>query len=266
MIKTLYKRISLIIILISLIISLFINNKKRNSIITPDNEFKKYQSYNPLYDKEYNEKYLVTNNYIYSLNLINHPSFLDLSINKRYIKVKELILVNPKYFLEKDFIPHNLVEVDLPHIKRTNEIMKLDENTLNNYRLMYLEAKEKGINLTVFSGYRTYEKQLNLYNNAKDITYIAKPGHSEHQTGLAIDISTLNNGLTTSFEKTSCFSFLQDNAYKYGFILRYPKGKEHLTGYSYEPWHFRYVGIKHSYIIYQENLTLEEYIYKYFEL
>ena len=89
--------------------------------------------------------------------------------------------------------------------------------------------------------------------------YSARPGYSEHQTGLAVDINTTS----TSFEHSRQFKWLQKHAHEYGFILRYPKGKEWITGYAYEPWHYRYVGEDVAKIIYKEGITYEQYHAKY---
>ena len=113
------------------------------------------------------------------------------------------------------------------------------------------------------SGYRSYYDQKSTYNywvsvyGQKDAdTISARPGHSEHQTGLAFDITSLNS----SYGETEEGIWLRENCFKYGFIIRYPKGKEHITGYAYEPWHIRYVGVEHATYIMNNNLTLEEYL------
>ena len=89
-------------------------------------------------------------------------------------------------------------------------------------------------------------------------TYSARPGHSEHQTGLAIDLAAFNSNLN-NFEETKEYEWVKDNAHLYGFILRYPKGKEHITGYMFEPWHYRYVGTKVAKEIYEMDITFDEY-------
>ena len=131
------------------------------------------------------------------------------------------------------------------------------------FNQMKADAAKEGLNLFVVSGYRSYEYQKNLYNRyvARDgkaaaDTYSARPGHSEHQTGLAFDICSLE----TSFENTAEGKWLAANAHKYGFILRYPKGKQSITGYIYEPWHFRYIGVDKATAVYQSGLCLEEYL------
>ena len=111
----------------------------------------------------------------------------------------------------------------------------------------------------IVSGYRTRKEQEQLYNEAMDKRYVARPDTSEHQIGLAVDIAATNVSgadLTDSTEG----KWLKKTAWENGFILRYPEGKEHITGVAYEPWHFRYVGVPHAYYCYKESLTLEEYV------
>lgn len=141
------------------------------------------------------------------------------------------------------------------------------------YNKMKANAKTQGITLDIVGqqgayGFRSYATQNYLYNNYIN-TYgsayanriSAKPGTSEHQLGLAMDIKDGTNygTLTTAFEYTPASKYLQKNAHKYGFIVRYLKGKEHITGFMYEPWHIRYVGRTHAARIKQSNVTLEEY-------
>ena len=125
-------------------------------------------------------------------------------------------------------------------------------------------ASNDGLNIYVVSGFRSYWDQNYIYNNyvAWDgqynaDTYSARPGHSEHQTGLAFDL----NWVSDEFEYTSEGIWLNNNAYKYGFILRYPKGKTYETGYIYEPWHYRYVGTDLSYKLFNNGnwITIENY-------
>ena len=130
--------------------------------------------------------------------------------------------------------------------------------------MMKSDALALGLNLWIQSGYRSYTLQQKLYNNyvsrdgveAAD-RYSARPGHSEHQTGFAFDLNTI----TDSFQYTDEGKWVNENAYKYGFILRYPKGKEFITGYKYESWHLRYVGKDLATILYNNGnwITLEEY-------
>lgn len=150
-----------------------------------------------------------------------------------------------------------------------NFATQLDEEVLNQFNLMKEDAKKQGLDINIRSGFRSTDTQTMLYNNyvAKDglekaSRYSAKPGHSEHESGLAIDISNGDavKSIGDWFNETPQAKWLYENAYKYGFILRYPEGKEDITGYKYESWHYRYVGVEHSKNFAQNNLTLEEYL------
>ena len=128
---------------------------------------------------------------------------------------------------------------------------------------MQADAKAVGLNIPLISGYRSYETQEKLYKKyvLKDgeknaSTYSAKAGNSEHQTGLAFDIGSVDR----SFEGTDEAKWISENAHLYGFIVRYPKGKTSVTGYIYEPWHVRYLGKKIAKKVYESKLTLEEYL------
>ncbi|MGN7386458.1 M15 family metallopeptidase [Sporosarcina sp. SAFN-015] len=135
---------------------------------------------------------------------------------------------------------------------------------------MAAEAKLSGINLTAFSTYRSFEYQTSLYDRyvskdgvEKADRYSARPGYSEHQTGLAFDIGEVNYEkywASNKFAETEAGKWVAANAYRYGFILRYPEGKEHITGYMHESWHFRYVGKSLAEEIFKRNITLEEYL------
>ena len=204
-----------------------------------------------------------------TLNKINYPNFLSAyNDTKQYLIINNIPLVNRIYGLDKDFIPNNLVKVEnVDYIKRDNEIMLLNKEALNAYQQLYNMAKTKNINLTIFSAYRSYEKQATLWAKSLDPNnkFLALPGHSEHQTGLAIDVSTREIGLTNHLFNTKVFQFLKQNAHKFGFIIRYPENKSNITGYFQEAWHLRYVGdIAEE--IYNSNLCLEEYLYYNYEI
>lgn len=136
----------------------------------------------------------------------------------------------------------------------------LDRNTYS----AFLKMKEaSGYDMTIVSGFRSYEKQKSVFEYWCSIdgyetacTYSALPGQSEHQTGLAIDITSLNQSYGTTDEG----KWLAANCWQYGFILRYPKGKESITGYMYEPWHVRYLGTSTAKLVYDSGLTLEEFL------
>ncbi|MBO4493328.1 MAG: D-alanyl-D-alanine carboxypeptidase family protein [Ruminococcus sp.] len=157
-----------------------------------------------------------------------------------------ILIVNKTYSLPKDFAPG-----------------ELSENAAENFVRLSSDARELGLNIVCTSGYRSYESQEQIYNNyaaadgvLKADTYSARAGHSEHQTGLAIDV----NSISDDFIGTPECEWLAQNAHKYGFIIRYPKDKEEYTGFSYEPWHIRYVGEDTATKIYESGLSLEEYL------
>ena len=133
---------------------------------------------------------------------------------------------------------------------------------MNSFYAMQSAAANDGISLFIVSGFRSYNTQASLYNGyvasygqAAADTFSARPGHSEHQSGLAFDI----NAADSSFAGTPEAVWLANNSYKFGFIIRYPQGKESITGYMYEPWHIRYIGVGNASAVYSSGLTLEEY-------
>lgn len=177
-----------------------------------------------------------------------------------------LVLVNKKNKLKNDFIPKNLIRLNLQY---SHENKYLKKEAATSFYKLSEQAKKKGLRIIVVSGYRNYEYQEKLFNYyiiEKGLDYAltcsAKPGHSEHQTGLAIDVEGSNYDYNL-FAKSKEFNWMKNNAHKYGFILRYPKGKEHITGFKYEPWHYRYVGKKVAKKIFKKNITFEEYLQKF---
>ena len=162
--------------------------------------------------------------------------------------INGILVANKSYSLPSTYNPGGLLNV-----------------FTTNYNKMQNDAANEGINLKIISGFRSYGTQQTLYNNyvardgkAEADRYSARAGHSEHQSGLAADI----NSLEQSWKNTKEGKWLNDNCYKYGFIIRYPEGKEDITGYMFEPWHIRYVGIDVATSIYNNGnwLTLEEYL------
>ena len=176
---------------------------------------------------------------------------------------KNNVLVNKYNYLDKDYVPKNLEKISTVYALSN---MKLVENAKEAYEEMAKDASKSKLKLVILSSYRSYDYQVDLYNRyakkdgkEKADTYSGRPGFSEHQTGLAFDIY---NGKTTytKFESTKEFDWMQENAYKYGFILRFPKGKELETGYQYESWHYRYVGKDIAKEIYDKDICFEEYM------
>ncbi|WP_411167420.1 M15 family metallopeptidase [Clostridium sp. MB05] len=187
------------------------------------------------------------------------------------INSQNLILVNKNNPIKSNYEPNDLVVPSI-RFQRVGDGMVKYVRTDATIALekLFKAAKKDGINLLAISGYRSYAYQETVYKNEVNNVgetqanrYVAKPGESEHQTGLAMDVladeyRTLDEG----FENTESFRWLQNNMSKFGFILRFPKGKENITGYAYEPWHIRYVGEEASTEIMKKGLTLEEYINK----
>ena len=177
-----------------------------------------------------------------------------------------LVLVNKYNKLPSGFAQAALVEVGKSYRSNDGKTYYLTKIAYDNYKIMADAAKAAGLSMQIVSAYRTEDYQRNLYNDRLNSTgranadnYTARPGHSEHQTGLAVDIGTTKG----TFEYTSEFKWSQAHAHEYGFIMRYPKGKEWITGYSYEPWHYRFVGKEAARVIHIEGLTYEEYYAKY---
>ena len=170
------------------------------------------------------------------------------------------ILVNKNNKLDSNYIPTSLEPINLMYSCK-DKLLKHEARIY--FEEMAKDALKEDMHIIAVSTYRTYEYQEKLYNNYVDKYgyYYAElcsahPGHSEHQTGLAVDIADLSLDYD-NFEKTKEFIWMQNNAYKYGFILRYPKAKFHITGFKYEPWHYRYVGTTISKYIHDNNITLE---------
>lgn len=195
---------------------------------------------------------IILNNEFYkNISLIENPDDL-------------LVMVNKNNKLYEHFIPNNLEIINLKYAVGKKLLRRDAKEALEK---LCESAQKLGFIIKAESTYRDYQYQEKLYHS-----YIkkygekyadkcsARPGHSEHQTGLAVDVRG-SIGDYNDFEKTKEFKWMSDNAYKYGFILRYPKDKEHITGFKYEPWHYRYIGW-YAKEIYIKNLTLEEFLKK----
>lgn len=239
----------------------------KNDIIK--NEFEDINNYIKENIDRYN-KYKENNNN----NLSNEEIVNNVNLNLDYAFYENisdalnlnanLILVNKYYKLNNDYIPNNIINIDSRYASR-NDIYANEEAAKHFYELC-TDASNLNLIIKTISAYRTYEYQDKLYskyleNDPQELvdTYSARPGHSEHQTGLAFDIYNTKVPYT-SFGDTEEFEWLKDNAHIYGFIIRYTKEKEYITGYKNESWHIRYVGIENAKIIYDNNISLEEYI------
>lgn len=182
-----------------------------------------------------------------------------------------LRLVNGNYILPDDFRP-DLATISMDYAR--DEGMKFDARAIDDLEAMCAAAKADGVNLMVISAYRTFSVQEGLYNNkvnyyldqgygleeAGDLaaTSVARPKTSEHNLGLAVDF----NDVEERFENTAEYEWLRAHCTEYGFIMRYPKEKQRITGVIYEPWHYRYVGRENAVYITEKNITLEEFLGK----
>lgn len=181
-----------------------------------------------------------------------------------------LVLVNKTYRLPRDYQPDDLVIPNVPFpFEGTHEKKLLRAEAAQALEELFAESKKEGLELFAISGYRSFTRQKTIFPNnvlrvgfAQANQFSAFPGESEHQTGLAMDVSSraVNFNLVEAFAETAEGIWLKENAHRFGFIIRYPKGKEEVTGYTYEPWHLRYVGQETAQKIHELNITLEEYI------
>lgn len=273
------KKLILFIITLIVIISLgFIilkdnpksTSKVRHSFITDAKCLPYYKSNNI---KRYQDYHKLNNNLSVSDVVTRVNLNLDLPYYTNTKEAKYLntfyTLVNKYNYLRDDFVPNNLVEMTTPYSK---EGIYLVEEARDNFYKLVDKAKEEGLTIRAISAYRGYTYQKRLYDKYveadgvnKADTYSARPGFSDHQTGLAIDVDNTISSFE-NFTNTKEYQWMLDNSYKYGFILRYPSGKESITTYQFESWHYRYVGLKLAKKIKASNLTFDEYFTRYLAL
>lgn len=179
------------------------------------------------------------------------------------------VIVNKQRSLPEGYEPDDLVEPNVPFsFDGPHEKRHMRKEAAEALEKLFAGAKADDIELRAVSGYRSYQRQVSIYNNnvkTKGQEYTDRvssvPGHSEHQTGLAIDVSSpsVGNAIEEVFGTSKEGQWLAEHAAEYGFIIRYPKGEEAITGYVYEPWHIRYVGTDLAPDVVKSGLTLEEY-------
>lgn len=267
------KKIILLIVVILIAFLVFFpknNSHNSNNTISPkkaQNEFEKskcYRKENLTRYQDYKKKEpdLKTEKIVLRVNMnldydfytntkvVNNPKGID-------------VLVNKYYSLPDGYEPDDLVALPGDYARGGMKLRKEAKEALDE---LVSAIRSDNMDIYVQSSYRSYNYQVKLYNNyqAKDgkeaaDKYSARPGYSEHQTGLCVDIGTKKVSFN-NFEKAEEYNWMQNNAYRYGFILRFPQNKEDITGYIYESWHYRYVGKKIAKEIHDGNLSLEEYI------
>lgn len=231
---------------------------RKNCNFYPE-RFQRYINYhvkNPAYNMQ---------EVLFRVNLgLDYPFYENVSTIEQPYEL--LVLVNKYHKLPSGFKQYNLVNMSHEYTVNDGKKYLLAGVAYEKFVQMSNAAKKEGLTIKTLSAYRTEDYQRGLYNNSLKNNgkthadnYSARPGYSEHQTGLAVDI----NSVRGSFETTAEFRWLQKHAHEYGFILRYQKGKEWITGYAYEPWHYRYVGLDAAKTIHKEGITYEEYYAKY---
>lgn len=245
-------------------------SKVRHSFITDakclpyykSNNIKRYQDYHKLNSN------LSVNEVVTRVNLNLDLPYYTNTKEAKYLNTF-YTLVNKYNYLRDDFVPNNLVEMTIPYSK---EGIYLVAEARDNFYKLVDKAKEEGLTIRAISAYRGYTYQKRLYDKYveadgvnKADTYSARPGFSDHQTGLAIDVDNTISSFE-NFTNTKEYQWMLDNSYKYGFILRYPSGKESITTYQFESWHYRYVGLKLAKKIKASNLTFDEYFTRYLAL
>ena len=219
-----------------------------------EDNLKRYIDYSNNKDIEYTDLITYVNAYLdydYYTNIVEVENPDDI-----------LVLTNKYHKLSSSYVPSDLETISNKYNKGNNNKMRHDAKIA--FEDMCEAARSDNIYIYSGSAYRSYSYQENLYNRyvrtngfADAETFSARAGHSEHQTGLATDIMNSRDYIS---ENDKEYTWLVDNSYKYGFILRYPKGKESITGYMYEEWHFRYVGKEVAKELKELDLTYEEYI------
>ena len=200
----------------------------------------------------------------------NHKWYqLELNTNE---DLSMLMNVNKFYALSETYTPENLKNIGLTYAYDEEGENKLIDYAYDKFLELWQAANDQGFYLMVTSSYRDYESQKEIYDyrvsnwgERKADETAARPGHSEHQTGLVIDMTSKTEPLADSFTDSKAYEWLKENAYTYGFIERYPEGKTYLTGYIPESWHWRYVGLEAAKTMHDEDITFDEYYAFYVE-
>lgn len=253
-------------------IDYILNNAVSNVYLDLINEpyfiYDNFYKYIQYHDNKENDVKNIRNT-IEIVNTLRDSEYYSLTL-KTNIDDEYLMLVNKYYQLDENYVPNNLVTISTQHSWGTLGSQKTIDYVYDAFIEMHNAAKEFGYYLMVSSSYRNYEKQETIYNDYKESrgtkyadSIAARPGYSEHQSGYALDIFEKNNYRQATFHESDVYNWLKDNSYKYGFILRYPSDLEDITGYSFESWHYRYVGKEVAKDVYQKNITFDEY-YAYY--
>lgn len=258
-------------------ISVIVNNRYNSNITNylnlnyfiEDNldRYIKYENNDTKFDSIYNTDVIKENyNYEDTVTFVNAYLDRDYYSNDINLSNEEAsaidVIVNKYYKLNENYEPSDLVTIDS---KFASNNQRLRKEAADKFEEMAADALASGIKIYAGSTYRSYDYQLDLYNRyvlqdgfAEAETYSARAGYSEHQLGLAVDV--LNGDWQYLSENDDEYTWLIDNSYKYGFILRYPRNKEYVTGYMFEDWHFRYLGVELANKVKLSGLTYDEYV------
>lgn len=217
---------------------------------------------------EYKEKYpnMEYNEIISIINVKANTDWYS-KVTDSDLTKNNLVLVNKFHSLSSEYVIEDLTEMSVTYAY-SGKMLRTEAYAA--FKSLSNAAKKAGLTIIATNTYRSYTAQEKTYNAIKSSngreyadSYAARPGHSEHQTGLAVDVGTLKSDV--NFVDTEEFTWMQEHAHEYGFILRYPEGKENITGFSYEPWHYRYVGIEVAKEIKKAGITFDEYYAYYVE-
>lgn len=227
-----------------------------SQVITQEDDFFKYHG-----TDGYDYDYIVALTNTSAINT-HYENTVPTKVDDNYS-----MLVNKFHYLKEDYVPDDLVEIDWKYRLGLKDDHKyIRREVMDAFINMWEKAQEEQIYLLVDSAYRSYEKQDQVYKeyeSKKGTKYAdsiaARAGYSEHQTGLTLDIYSKESTSASEFKNTKTYAWLVNNSYKYGFILRYPEKKEKLTGYNYESWHYRYLGVDLATKVHDSNLTYDEY-------
>ena len=261
-------KVKLIIILSFLcVIPLYFIFKEKDRTTSQILDFKSINGYNEEYLERYKlyqkKENIPIKDIVTRVNIgLDHPFYTN---TKEVKETGYVTLINKYNRINKEYKPNDLV---IPQLNNPNKLY-LRKDASESYEKMVNDMQKENLNIYLESAYRSYPYQTYLYNKYKDKdgiekadTYSARPGYSEHQLGLSFDLKTKEYSYE-EFDKSDEFIWLTNNCYKYGFILRYPKDKESITGYNYEPWHYRYVGKTVSKSMKNKDITFDEYYYLY---
>lgn len=201
-------------------------------------------------------------------------TYVNLNLDKEYYtdsilitEYSETVLANKYRQLGEEYVPVDLMKIDEEYAVDSEQM--LTKVAALAFLEMVKDAQKEGYFILANSAYRSYQEQQEIYDLYKNEygqtyvdNYVAIPGYSEHQTGLALDVASKDSKI---FADSKEFEWMKENSYKYGFVMRYPKGKENITGYKYESWHYRYVGKQIAAAMYENDLTFDEYYIRFLD-